>query len=233
MRYKVLVTDITQYGSLYCVAGWDIDHGGMVRPEPATSSLQVEASRFWTAELAGPGRIFSERNVVLIEADAPPAVFPFPHATEDRIVRGGSMLEVVGTMTVQESLQVLAAGTSRRVPDAFDGGLVRRGNGKGSVAEGHRGRSLGAIDVPVSNLILFEETDGNKAKLRAWLDDESQQYNFSVTSDELRTLWREVGCETLQAQIRLHHRRLHVRLGLARAFADQGCMGQINGVFGY
>ena len=28
--YEIVITDVTQYGSLYCVAGWDLQDGGMI-----------------------------------------------------------------------------------------------------------------------------------------------------------------------------------------------------------
>ena len=33
-NYQLLITDVTNCGDLRCVAGWDLDRGKMVRPEP-------------------------------------------------------------------------------------------------------------------------------------------------------------------------------------------------------
>jgi hypothetical protein len=42
MAYRIIVTEVTNYGNLYCVAGWDLEQNAMVRPEPAPAS-------FWDA----------------------------------------------------------------------------------------------------------------------------------------------------------------------------------------
>lgn len=89
--YEIIVTDVTCYGSLYCVAGWDRLTGQMIRPEPPGANAADEASRFWNAGYAGPGKTFAVGNVVtLIATDALPD-FLFPHATEDRIVDMGKV----------------------------------------------------------------------------------------------------------------------------------------------
>jgi len=85
LSYEIVVTDVTCYGNLYCVAGWDPGRGHMVRPEPPGANA-AEASKFWDEERAGVGRIFSAGNVVRFAAMPPPSNFPFPHATEDRIL---------------------------------------------------------------------------------------------------------------------------------------------------
>jgi hypothetical protein len=84
--YQIVVTDVTCYGSLYCVAGWDLHADCMIRPEPPRANMASEASKFWDGRFAGPGQFFSVGNVVRFDAAPPPANFLFPHATEDRIV---------------------------------------------------------------------------------------------------------------------------------------------------
>ncbi len=83
--YDLIITDVTCYGDLFCVAGWDMNNGGMIRPEPPTANAVAEASRFWSAQHAGPGKFFAVGNRVQFDAAMPPANFPFPHATEDRV----------------------------------------------------------------------------------------------------------------------------------------------------
>ena len=68
--YEILVTDVTNYGTLYCVAGTTID-GRMIRPEPHTAKANNEVSRFWTDAAAGPGKFFSVGNIVSFEAEDP------------------------------------------------------------------------------------------------------------------------------------------------------------------
>jgi hypothetical protein len=47
-NYEIIVTDVTRYGSLYCIAGWDFRNSVMIRPEPSTANAVAEASRFQT-----------------------------------------------------------------------------------------------------------------------------------------------------------------------------------------
>jgi hypothetical protein len=136
MQFRILVTDVTRYGTLYCVAGWDLERGSMVRPEPNSANQHDESSRFWNAEVAGPGRALDARNVVTFEAEMPPATFPYPHASEDRIVVKGGTMHPSGAATIGEMRQAVSGGISGSVRAAFDGGLQRWNNGKASVPEG-------------------------------------------------------------------------------------------------
>src|SRR5229473_5127142 len=96
--YEIVVTDVTCYGTLYCVAGWDRRAGRMIRPEPPAANMVSEPSKFWDGRFAGPGRTFSIGNIVRVIASPPPQDFPFPHATEDRIVGAGTQMQVLGVL---------------------------------------------------------------------------------------------------------------------------------------
>ena len=84
--YEIVVTDVTCYGSLFCVAGWDRVSNRMIRPEPPGASAKMESSRFWDGQTVGPGKTLSIGNVVRFVAGPALPDFLFPHATEDRIV---------------------------------------------------------------------------------------------------------------------------------------------------
>src|SRR4051794_10573696 len=109
-NYEIVVTYITNYGSLYCVAGWDLERRHMIRPEPPGANA-AEASKFWGGGFAGPGKIFSVGNAVRFKATRPPADFLFPHATEDRIVAGVTDIELVHALDIAGI--IAAAGGSR------------------------------------------------------------------------------------------------------------------------
>jgi hypothetical protein len=145
-NYEIVVTDVTCYGSLYCVAGWDLERGRMIRPEPPGAG-PAEASKFWDGRFAGPRQVFSVGNVVRFKAARPPAGFLFPHATEDRIVAGGTDIELVRELDVPEMITAAAGSRSGTLTDAFDGGLVRASSGKAYVPSGYKGRSLGAVEI--------------------------------------------------------------------------------------
>jgi hypothetical protein len=222
---------VTNYGDLYCVAGWDVHNRAMVRPEPPGANAAVEASRFWDNQWAGPGKFFDVGNVVQFEAGAPPGNFPFPHATEDRIFVKAIGQGPVRTLT---GAQLAAAvGVSAKMEAVFSGGLIRAGSGKAYVPKDSAGPSLGALTVTTNKLSLFEHTYGSaKPKLRARLTEGLVVYDLAVTADAARTRWLGAGLNALKADIAACE-RVHVRLGLSRPFPQRPdeCYAQINGLY--
>ena len=132
--YEIVVTDVTCYGTLYCVAGWDRRAGRMIRPEPPAANMASEASKFWDGRFAGPGRTLSIGNIVRVEASPPPPDFPFPHATEDRIVAAATQMQVLGVLDLPGTVTAVAAGVSPMLEGVFDDALIRPLSGKGRAA---------------------------------------------------------------------------------------------------
>ena len=110
--YEIIVTDVTCYGSLYCVAGWDRLTGQMIRPEPPGAKASNEPSRFWNSGYAGPGKTFAVGNVVRVGATGALPDFLFPHATEDRMVDMNTPMNVLQTLDSQGVVAAVAAGVS-------------------------------------------------------------------------------------------------------------------------
>lgn len=229
--YKVLVTDVTTYGALYCVAGWDLNRKAMVRPEPPGANAASEVSRFWDSQWAGPGKFFGVGNVVEFEANPPPADFPFPHATEDRL-----FVKAIGQVPLRtlSAAQIAATvGVSIGLNAVFGGGLVRAASGKAYVGKDFKGPSLGSLTVAPEKLSLHENRfDAANPKLRAWLREGFLRYDLPVTADAARTRWLGAGLEALKADIAAS-KEIHVRLGLARPFPQRPdeCYAQINGLY--
>jgi hypothetical protein len=176
------------------------------------------------------GQIFSVGNVVRVEASPPPPDFPFPHATEDRIVGAGTQMQVLGVLDLPGTAATVAAGVSPTLAAAFDGALVRAGSGKAYVPAGHRGRSLGAVDIAAAQIEFFEDAyQGGNPKLRARLTIGGVVYDLSVPADAARTRWKTGGLAALQADVQAG-RRLHVRVGLSRPFPamPNQCYAQSN-----
>lgn len=231
--YEIIVTDVTSYGTLFCVAGWDRNLGQMVRPEPPTANVMNEASRFWDSLWAGPGRLFCVGNVVSFEALDPPPYFPYPHATEDCLVATGRPSQTLGQLTLQQVAAAVAPGVSLSLPAAFDGGLIHAPSGKAYVPIGHQGRSLGAIEIVPNHLDFYENTyDPNKRKLRARITAYGNIYDLSVTAVAARARWNAQGLPSLRAEAQ-NSQRIHVRLGLSRPFPamPNECYVQINGLY--
>jgi hypothetical protein len=79
-KYRLLITDLTEYGELRCVAGWDLDRNKMIRPEPY-------AGGFWHQSYCGAGRVFTPGNIVTFDANLPEPKTDLPHLNEDRVVQ--------------------------------------------------------------------------------------------------------------------------------------------------
>lgn len=230
--YNLVITDVTRYGDLFCVAGWDLQNGGMIRPEPPTANVLAEASRFWSGQYAGPGKFFAVGNTVRFDAALPPANFPFPHATEDRVVVPGNSA-VTGQMSAVQIAQTVVAGVSASIGHVFGGRLHRAHSGKAHVAAGLRTRSLDALEIDPIDLAFYEDnpTPG-KRRLRALINCDSAQYDLSVPADAARVRFLAGGVAALAADAAASQ-TIHVRLGLCRPFAamPNSCYAQVNGLF--
>lgn len=228
-NYRVIVTDVTQYGSLFCVAGWDIDNGGMIRPEPHTTSANSEASRFWGEGAVGQGKVFAAGRLVQFQAALPPAGFPFPHATEDRLVTPNTF-QVLDNWGQVQMVEAVAAGVSHSLVQAFGGHLVRANSGKAYVPAGQNTNSLGAIEIGPGQIEFFEDNPNNKRRLRAMVTDQDATYDLTVPAWAARSRFLAGGPEAVQTDAN-NSARIHLRVGLARAFADAPCYAQINGLY--
>lgn len=230
--YDLIITDVTCYGELFCVAGWDLNNGGMVRPEPSTANAVAEASRFWGAQHAGPGKFFAVGNRVRFDAAMPPANFPFPHATEDRVVIAGTHHAVLGQMTAAQMVQTVAAGVVASIDECLGGQLHRAYSGKAHVTAGTQTRSLDAIEIDPGSISFYEDNPApGKRRLRTQIDEGGVEYDFSVPADAARTRFLAGGIAALEADAQASQ-RIHVRLGLCRPFAAMptSCYAQVNGL---
>jgi hypothetical protein len=203
----------------------------MIRPEPPQANVDVEASRFWDAQYAGPGKFFSVGNIVRIEASPPPPNFPFPHASEDRIYVDGSGGTVLRRAEPSQISQLVAAGVSASLETVFDGKLFRAHSGKAYVTPGERTVSLGAIEIAPDQISFYEENPApGKRRLRAQISQGDREYDLSVPADAARTRFLTGGIAALEADAKAS-KLIHVRVGLCRPFNDVPCYAQVNGIY--
>lgn len=236
--HRLIITEVTSYGDLYCVAGWDVDRGAMIRPEPYSANAAVQASRFWREPFAGPGKLFEVGNFVrLADITDAPFDFEFPHRTEDRIVTRGSEAEILSQHSPAQIAQAVAGGVSNSLRAVFGPNLQRTWTGPGStkayVPRGNVGRSLGAIETTPTRVRLTENTyNPAKPQLRALIKDGLTTYDLSVTSASIRTLWKAQGVDAVRAEL-ANCQRVHIRVGLSRPFPDKPneCYAQVNGLY--
>src|SRR5581483_9404947 len=183
MRFRFVVTEVTDYGNNHhCVAGWDLVAKRMVRPEPG-------AQEFWPKNFVGPKSVFWPGHVVEFEADVP-ANQPYPHATEDVIVRSGSLPKTVvkDRWALARAVRDSVSATLNMV---FDGKMVRL-NRSAYIPAGSKCRSLGAVEISRRDLQLSQRRWGDgPPKLRATIVNE--RLNLGVTSTTLRRTFFDGG----------------------------------------
>lgn len=228
--YELIITDVTRYGGLYCVAGWSIANGRMIRPEPAGANVADEASRFWDARWVGAGKPFSVGNVVRLDASTPPQNFPFPHATEDRICVRGCQPSVLRRQTLDQVARSVRAGLSNSLAAAFGGQLVRAQSGTAYVAAGAQTCSLDEIEVTPNQISFYEDNQNGKHRLRAIITQDGVHHDLSVPADAARARFLTAGVAAVQADAQAGN-LVHIRLGLARPFATLPCFAQVNGLY--
>lgn len=178
--YEILITDVTNYGSLFCVAGVSAD-GSMIRPEPHTAQAANEASRFWSNADAGPGKFFAVGNVVRFEANQPPAAFPHPHATEDRLVIPGCQRQIVETLDYAAIPARAHPSVSPSIAQAFDEKVVLAPSRKAYVPKDTQGHSLGAIEIGTRHLQFHVNNyRPDRPKLRAYVEEGGSTFDLAV-----------------------------------------------------
>lgn len=227
-KISLLVTEVTQYGASFCVAGWDSAASRMVRPLPPGSG-EAEASHFWAAQFAGVGKAFDVGNEVLL-VGAPVASYGMPHATEDWLVSSGPV-PVKGHG--ENAVPFLASGSVYSLmATAFGAALTAQPNDKWYVDNGQGIRSLAALELSPGDLDFFETSfQGGRKKLRVRVTEKNNLYDCSVASDPLNQIWVSGGLAAVRAKFS-GHAGVHIRFGLARKMPQQQnrCFLQVNGI---
>ena len=155
--YRLLITEVTDFGVLRCVAGWDLDREKMIRPEPHPAG-------FWNADRIAPYGKFEVGKTVSFVGMKPNPATDYPHLTEDRVVTSeigiGPVLDAVKTE------KVLRGATFDSLDKIFDGKLVVDGF-KAYVPVGTGCRSLGGLIVsPKGAMVESYHNYGGKERLR-------------------------------------------------------------------
>lgn len=219
---QILITDVTEMGGgNYCVAGWDGQAQRMVRPLPSGGN--------WPTALIALHNI--RPGITISAAAAGNANGAFPHRTEDTPINSDT-IQLVNSGPPNW----LGAGSPHRtmtVDAAFGGNVVANSVWNGRIQGAHvpvgtQGRSLWGLEID-SNAITFIE-DFNK--LKAVVNDGHNAYVLSVSARTLKEQYRNGGADAANALLP-NGARLHVRLGLARAWSSHPdkCYVMVNGVY--
>src|ERR1700676_3110774 len=143
-QYRLLVTEITNFGDLRCVAGWDLDRSQMIRPEPFPGG-------FWSSDKTAPGGPFELGGTVQFVATKPNPSTEYPHLTEDRVVAGE--IAVAASLEDKAAKKLLRGVAYSSLDALFDNNLVIDGE-KAYVPVGAHCRSLGGLIVPTKAAVV-------------------------------------------------------------------------------
>ena len=210
-KFRLLITDLTEYGTLRCVAGWDQDRQKIVRPEPHPLG-------FWEGTACGNGRPFAPGNIIVtFDAVVPNPKTELPHLNEDRVVRGPIKLEQ--SLSREKFLEAI-----RKIPTidsaaAFNS-PVKVENSKAYVPrEGTDHPSLRGLLTKGKTISFVAEKYGDKpARARCLIDVPNERsIDLSIAAADLREIFRKQGIDRLK-KLFAEKDDLHIRLGLSSRF---------------
>lgn len=228
-EFVLAITEVTEMGARYCVAGWRPDLKRMARPLPG--------ARHWTAYQLEKHSV-RQGCLIKVRATGAPYQGTYPHHTEDVVIEEDvQSLGEEGSFpwfgaeapAVEESLEAAFADSLKVSGSRYD---VSKGV---FVPAGSLTRSLVALEIDAASLFLFEQEFDDKLSLRGQLTDRNGCYNLPLVSKSLREAWRANGIETVRSVIP-RKGKLHVRIGLARPWSPNDdkppnqCYVMINGV---
>ena len=226
--FLLAITEVTEMGSRYCVAGWRPDAQCMVRPLPG--------GRNWTPHQLEKHSVLPGR---MLRVSPTGAAYKgvYPHRTEDTVVE-----ETVSVAPGDQPFPWFgdqAPYVHGSLEEAFSGFLQVSGSWHGVskgvfVPAGVRTRSLVALEVEAGSLFFFEQDYDDRMSLRGQLTDRNGCYNLAVVSRSLRETWRAEGIAAVKCLLP-RRGKLHIRVGLARPWTAEGrppdqCYLMINGV---
>ncbi len=215
----VVVTEVTRMQQgMVCVAALDLATGDMVRP------LQSDGSN-WEEDKWVPDHL-AVGNVLNLEPTGQPTGTVFPHASEDyRVTR----IRKLGAIPTAD-LFALCDETADASVEAIFGAL----HAEKYVVAGTHVRSLGCVMVDAASIRLSDMFD--KMQL-SWRDGEGIWHNVPVTELAAKSAGdASDGIADIRSRLDAGHDRVALRLGLARAWSNDGefdpsrCYLQLNGI---
>lgn len=134
-------------------------------------------------------------------------------------------------MTLVQIARLVAPGVTVSLDEAFGGQLHRAYSGKAFVIAGAQTCSLDAIEVEPGAISFYEDNPSpGKRRLRAKIEQDGVNYDFSVPADAARRRFLAGGVAALKVDAQASQ-LIHVRLGLCRPFPADSCYAQVNGLY--
>lgn len=219
MASEIVVTEVTLYGKLRCVAGYDRKSRAMVRPEPA-------AADFWPAITCGPRTVFHPGHIVRFRG-AKPDTEP-PHRTEDRVVQGKPFR--AGALSA-EAFKAVLRESAALSPAAVYGDHLLIDGPRAFVPAGSPCGSLACASMAAESLRFLDDVYDGRHRLRAAILLDGARLQLPVAAKDLKQAFLKDGVDAVRALVP-REGALQLRLGLARPFAEipDKCYLQINGI---
>lgn len=220
MAYRIVVTEVTLYGRLRCVAGFDLGRRCMIRPEPA-------AGAFWPALVCGMNTTFHPGHIVTFNGDRPDTAMP--HRTEDVVVRGEPRREAV---LGPDDFRAVLAEAATRSPDVVFRRHLKIEGFKAFVPAGADCGSLAGLEMPADALQLVERRFDGEGKPEAHLHLAGRALHLAIAAKDIKQTYLKEDLDAARGML-TGADRLHVRLGLARPWDEHPdqCYLQINGIY--
>lgn len=218
-EYEIVVTDVTEYGELRCVAGWDVGRQRMIRPEPA-------AAAFWPSAQVGPSAPFHPGHVVRFKATPPPT--RFPHRTDDRVVVGP--VSVVAALNIPDFVDLLRL-IPANSPALLRVAPIEFNDGNPFIASDTECPSLFTLNTSATNLTFREKTYESKRTIRCLIDTGNGVADISIASAALRGIYRQNGLAGVSGSFGAG--TLQLRIGTARGWGSypDRCYIQLNDAY--
>ena len=219
MAFEIVVTEVTLYGKLRCVAGYDRSARTMVRPEP-------EAAGFWPAITCGPGTVFHPGHIVRFRGARPDT--DTPHRTEDMVVQGKPFR--AGVLSAEAFKAVLRESAILTPAAVYGDHLVADGL-RAFVPAGAACGSLACASVAAETLRFSDDVYEGQHRLRAAILLDGVSLQLPVAAKDLKQAFLREGVDAVRALVP-RVGELQLRLGLARPFAQvpDKCYLQVNGI---
>lgn len=219
MVYEIVVTEVTLYNRLRCVAGYERANGRMIRPEPGPGE-------FWPLIVCGPGTTFHPGHVVRFNGHKPET--DLPHRIEDVVVAGDPVRAgALGPDAFKAVLNECAALNPKVV---FEHHLVVSG-ARAYVPAGSPCGSLACLTMDAGALVFSDDVYEDHHKLRVGVTINGRPLQLPVAAKDLKQVFGRKGVQAVR-DLAPKNGPVQVRLGLARPFADipDKCYLQVNGI---
>jgi hypothetical protein len=202
----------------FCVAGWDVDEGRMKR-------LLINGGYWDATNLTSIGTWYS---LIMVNTGLLDKPRDYPQRTDDVNIDIDSISHQKSFPSGQAVAAALSGSVSVSIMGIFSNEVVENSY----VPQHTICSSLGAIEIPVSNVTFVVENSKLRAKVS---DNDKREYILPVSCKYIRDAFAHDKSVDGLNSIFTDEYVAHLRIGLARPFSMQEnhCYIMLNGLFLY